>query len=307
MVYQSLLDKFASSTHASSFITNNFFGTGKFYYAYGITYSLSWPYPRFYVNQLTNQNLSMKNLIHQVLLVIMPLISFSQEVWDKSDCAKCPENIFVFDKTSISNLERQYTSSSVTDEQKRNYTGAVILENETDSLILGSYIALRDIPTTDKFILIGNSSDKMLIQNLKNKKLYVVYSKTFNYIDYSRTDEDGFRGLIKILPKQSSSSEKELLARYKAHIKKGDAYIISLKSIQKKYITKGYFDTNRVNITDKKLYNQKLAELKQIAQKLSDINMYEDKGNKAQDKLTTAELASLNAINEWNMHQNKLN
>lgn len=249
----------------------------------------------------------MKKLPFVFLMVITSFLATGQENWDKTDCEKCAESPFTFDKTSILNLEKQYANSSVTDEQRKSYLGVIIIKKEIDSLTSGTYLKLRDIPPTEIFILIGNSPDKMLIQNLKTKNFYAINSTSFNYIDYSRHDENGYKGLINVLSKKKSSSEKELIVRYKALIKKAEANIEVLKSIQKKYLTKGRFDTNRVTAADKKIYNQKLAELKATASKLSDIDLYQDKDNKAQDELSTSELAILNKVKDWNMNEYKLN
>ena len=74
-----------------------------------------------------------------------------------------------------------------------------------------------------------------------------------------------------------------------------------LGTIQRKYLTRGYFDSNKVNGIDKKTYNNTLIELKKIAKELKQFDN-EDKNNIAQDKLSMDELATLSNVNDWNLN-----
>lgn len=242
----------------------------------------------------------------QLLLFLMLLtysISIGQSKWDKSNCEKCSENQFVFDKITIAKLEKEprFSESDEYADGRNLYFGAVILKNEEDSLSLGKYIKLSSILITDRFVLIGNSDadENVLIQNVKTKLFYVTNSISFDYIDYSRKDNDGFRGLIKIVPKVLSLKEQELIKRYKMLIKSGDANCIALRSIQNKCLTKGYFDDSKMTKIDRQTWNRNISALKVTYTKLNDIDKFEDKDNVAQDKLSTSELVSLEGFNTW--------
>lgn len=246
-----------------------------------------------------------------LLFVLFSTFSFAQGNWDKSKCGKCAENPFKFDKSVLLKMERiakipdDYDFSSA--EKRKRFVGAILLKNESENISTGTYIKFSSLLETDKFIMIGELNDNILIQNLKSKLLYVVWDKPFNYMDYSRSDENGYKTFVKKCPPIPSASEQELLTRYKALIKSANTNIASLLTIQKKYLTRGYFDASKVSGIDKKTYNTKLDELKEKAKKLADIDSYEDRDNKAQDKLTTAELGYLSTINDWNYNVYKLN
>ncbi|MGV3698281.1 hypothetical protein [Flavobacterium sp.] len=149
---------------------------------------------------------------------------------------------------------------------------------------------------------------KLLIQNLNTKLYYVLNLEAFEF-SYGQCDNlryDVLAQIYKVVPKSLSPKEQELLARYKALIKSANSNISILLSIQKKNLTRGYFDTDKVNVADRKIYNKNLDELKTKAQKLAEIDRNEDKDDVAQDKLTTSELASLSSINDWNLKQTKI-
>ncbi|WP_269224134.1 hypothetical protein [Flavobacterium sp. IMCC34518] len=242
----------------------------------------------------------MKRLLVLLSLSLAHSISFGQTIWDKSNCEKCSENQFTFDKVTILKLEKD-PSFNKFDNQIYKYNlslGAMIIKNENDDESLGKYIKLSDIPSTDKFILIGDSFKNVLIQNVKTKLFYVTNSASFNYMDYSKSDENGFKTLIKHVPKALTVNEQELLNRYKSLIKSGQANANVLKSIQIKCMTRGYFDPQKMNKTHKQIWNKNILALKSKADKLSDIK-YEDTDNKALDKLTMSELGSIHNINQW--------
>lgn len=252
----------------------------------------------------------MKKLLFTLSIALASLSIFSQthSYWDTSGCEKCTENVFTFDKLTITALEKYAKYSDdydvKTPEKKDLATKALIYKNMNDS-IAESSIKLSAILPTDKFILIGTNGKFMLtlVQNLKTKKFYAIVTKSFDYMDYSRHGQDGhgFAQLIKIVPKVPSPKEAELLSRYKSIIKSANANAIVLQSIQRKYLTRGYFDADRVNNIDKQTYNKNLSTIKIKANKLADIANYEDKDYKARDKLTISELGSLDNINNWNM------
>lgn len=252
----------------------------------------------------------MRKKILIIALFLNCVTSFSQIIWDKSSCSKCADNQFVFDKTVLPKLEKYAANSSDYDvntpEKKKDFVGTYIIKNENDTISKGQYLKISSIPADDRFIMIGKRDDKILIQNIKTKLFYVLNNNTFNYTDYSRSNENGYVTLVKVVPKELSPSEKELLARYKSLIKNADADIAILLNIQKKYLTKGYFDPAKVSALDKKTYNQKLDNLKTIASKLAEIDKYEDNKNILEGKLTTSELGSLSNINNWNLTQTKI-
>jgi len=233
------------------------------------------------------------------ILTLSSILFFGQENWNKSNCSKCAENPFTFDKNVVLVMEK-YASTSKdyqvsTDELKKEFLGAIIITNETDNLATGLYVKISTIPSTEKFIMIGETSSRILIQNLKTSQFYVLNNNTFNYVDWSTR-----KSVVKACPKVPNEKEQELLTRYKSLIKTAKVKTVTLGTIQRKYLTRGYFDESKVNAIDKKTYNKTLSELKVIAKQLSDIDAYEDKDDKAQDKLTTAEIATLSDVNNWN-------
>lgn len=144
---------------------------------------------------------------------------------------------------------------------------------------------------------------KVLVQNLKTKLYYILNQDALDF-SYQQCEKLSFStpsSIYKIIPKELSESEKELLSRYKTLIKTAKTKSITLGTIQRKYLTRGYFDPNKVNAVDKKTYNNTLLELKKIAKQLSEIDK-EDKNNIAQDKLTIEEIATLSDVNNWDLN-----
>lgn len=149
---------------------------------------------------------------------------------------------------------------------------------------------------------------KLLIQNLNTKLYYVLNLEAFEF-SYGQCDNLSYKVLAQIyktVPKTLSKNEQDLVIRYKSLIKSANTNVAVLLSIQKKNLTRGYFDSDKVNAADRKIYNKNLDELKAKAQKLTEIDRNEDNDDIAQDKLTTAELASLSSINDWNLKQTKI-
>lgn len=137
---------------------------------------------------------------------------------------------------------------------------------------------------------------KIILQNTETKLYYVVNENTL---------AEGI--FVKVPPTpEEIDKEKEMLNqlvnKYKSLIKTAKAKTVVLGTIQRKYLTRGYFDPNKVNAVDKKTYNKTLSDLKIIAKQLKDIDNYEDKDNKAEDKLTIEELATLNDVNNWDLN-----
>lgn len=234
---------------------------------------------------------------------------------------------FSFVKSSILNLEKKAKVNDDTMDGrlfsttilKKRMLGMFLVEDTTSPIdyVTAKYISFLSIPATDKFEMITdanyantNYEQNLFIQNIKTKQKYAVISFPMrNLQDYSNMSNqaNGNGWLTKNCPRELSIEEKTLVAKYKALIKSADANIAVLLSIQKKYITRGYFDAERVNSLDKKLYNKNLDELKIKANKLTDIDRYEDKEDIAQNKLTLSESGSLYNINDWNINQVKLN
>ncbi|ENA1750810.1 hypothetical protein K5L04_09645 [Flavobacterium psychrophilum] len=143
---------------------------------------------------------------------------------------------------------------------------------------------------------------KALIQNLNTKKYYVVNQDAldFTFRNCEKLPYGTLAQIYKIIPKALTPKEQELVTRYKLLIKTAKVKTVTLGTIQRKYLTRGYFDESKVNAIDKKTYNKTLSELKVIAKQLSDIDSYEDKDDKAQDKLTMDEIATLSNVNDFN-------
>lgn len=136
---------------------------------------------------------------------------------------------------------------------------------------------------------------KIILQNTETKLFYVVNENTII--------EEIF---IKVPPTaEEIAKEKEklnkLVTKYKSLIKTAKSKTVVLGTIQRKYLTRGYFDPNKVNTIDKKTYNNTLSELKKIAKELKQIDN-EDKNNAAEEKLSMEEIATLSDVNNWNLN-----
>jgi hypothetical protein len=234
---------------------------------------------------------------------------------------------FTFVKSSILDLEKRakYNDDGMNGDLfktpilKKRMLGMFLIDDTTSSIDYNSakYIAFLAIPSTDKFEMITDvefgSNDwerNLFLRNIKTQQKYAIMSFPIRkFQDYANmgNDANGNGYLTKECPKELTKEEKELLSRYKLLIKDADANIAILLSIQKKYLTRGHFDEARVSSSDKVIYNRNMDELKDKAGKLADIDRYEDKNDKMQDRLTVSELGSLNNINNWNLNQYKLN
>lgn len=251
----------------------------------------------------------MKKLLLSLSLLLTFSYSFCQSNWEKSNFENNEQELFTFDKLSIVRLEKE---SQIKKEDFINgnnlYLGAIILKNENDSLRSGKYIKLSAILSTDKFTSIATSPESglRLLQNVTSKLFYVTNAPIYNFFDYSRSDENGFRTLIKVIPKPLTNKEKELLIRYKALIKKGQTNCAILQGIQRRCLTRGYFDERKMSKIDIQTWNKNLSALKITYQKLNDIDKYEDVDNHAQDKLSLSELGSLDNFNNWLFNYTKI-
>jgi len=253
------------------------------------------------------------------LIVIIAVIGISLSL-------KAQERgLFTFVKSSVEHLQKQaksdnYGTNLTTPFLKKRMLGMYLIEDATQTVDYDSkkYITFLSIAATEKFETIAdlNSSVEnwekdMVIKNVRTNQMYaiMVFPIKCNQ-DYSNmgNDVNGFGWLIKYFPKKLSQEEQMLVSKYKALIKSADANIAVLLAIQKKNLTRGgYFEESRVNAVDKKTYNKNLEALKIKAEKLADIDRYEDKDDIAQGKLTSSELASLVHINDWNYRQNNIN
>jgi len=159
-------------------------------------------------------------------------------------------------------------------------------------------------PGNDEYYVTTKYSTKVMMQNMTTKLYYVINLATFefSYQSCENLKYDTLAQIYKTIPKALSSKEVELLKRYKALIKSANVNCVYLQDIQKKYLTRGYFDAARVKGIDKQNYNKNLEILKVKAVELAHIGRYEDKDSKAVDKLTIEEISSLDKINNWNMN-----
>ena len=235
--------------------------------------------------------------------------TFAQEFsLNTSNCEKCSENPFTWNVALYPKFER-YISSN---EKHDVITNVFITKDINSSFRTWNKVKLSNIPAIDKFILVGDAKDNeneawSIIQNLKTKEFYVISTIAFEYIDYSVTYKDGQKTFINICPKVVSLKEQELLIRFKTLIKSANANIIILKSIQNKYLNRqGEFLTDRVNANDKIIYNKNLYNLKVKYEKITDIEKYDDKDKKTEDKLTMNELGILMNLNDWYSNQFKI-
>lgn len=214
-----------------------------------------------------------------------------------------PKPHFSFVKTVLAKMEKELQYSDYHNkEEKIIYSGARIVKSKEMRADNGQYIKLSSIPETEKFVVVCESSDsKMyLIRNAKTNQLYAIPSFSINYVDYSPS---GMKNLIKIYPIPLTQTEQELLTRYKLILTKGNANVNVLLGIQKKCLTRGFFDPSKMNATDKKSYNKNLSALQLRADEIADIRKYEDKEKNVQDRLTLTELGQISNIMDWARNQ----
>lgn len=230
---------------------------------------------------------------------------------------------FTFVKSSILKIEQKAAIQrdyEYGDAELRKRMVGVFLIDSINSIVdysSNKYMKISSFSPTEKFMMITdadygqkNYRENLIIKNLKTKQLYAIMSYAIRTVqDYSNMGNEinGNGWLTKESPKELNQGEKELIAKYKALIKSANVNTSVLSSIQKKYITRGYFDSNKVNSVDKQIYNKNLKALKIKANKLVEIDQYEDKDDKAESKLTMPEIASLSDINNWNMNYYPIN
>jgi len=250
----------------------------------------------------------MKKLILSYLM-LFSLSTFSQEeisneieqenpnAWEaETDKAK---PTFTFDKIVLAKLEKELKYSDYySEDQKTLYAGARIVKDKSTKVDEGQYVKLSSIPEAEKFVYVSKGANYLyLIRNVKTKELYALHTFTINYADYSSASEH--KNLVKESPIPLSVSQQELLSKYKSLIKNANANITLLQGIQKKSLTRGYFDASKVNALDKKSYNKNLTALKSKIDQITDIRKYEDKDKIVQDKLTLTELGQISNITSW--------
>lgn len=231
---------------------------------------------------------------------------------------------FTFVKPTISRIE--YFASVRNDyefetpELKKRMLGIFPIKqiDEAVNYNESAYVKFASIPSDEKFLMITNSeyghknySENLIIQNVRTKQLYVVSAyamRTFQDHSNMGNEKNGNGWLTKLVPKELTVEEKELVKRYKTLISNGEGKTKILHSIQKKNLTKwGYFDPFKVNSSDKILYNKTIEELSIIYKKLQDINLYEDKNSVAELSLSIEELASYFIVKDWYNKGQKLN
>lgn len=257
--------------------------------------------------------------MNKILIAIIASIGISLPI-------KAQQNqTFTFVKSSVERLQKQakyddYGTNLETPFVKKRMLGMFLINDATQQVDYESkkYISFLSIPTTEKFEIVidldssvENWKKDIVIKNSKTNQMYAVmlFPVKCNQ-DHSNmgNENNGFGWLIKYTPKELTKEKLLLVAKYKALIKSANANITVLVTIQRRHLTNsGYFDETRVNAVDKKSYNKNLDALKIKAKQLQEIDQWEDKDDLAQDKLTISEIGMLSNINDWNMHQNKIN
>jgi hypothetical protein len=155
----------------------------------------------------------------------------------------------------------------------------------------------------DKYYVdMGENGVKIILQNTKTKLYYIINNSTFQK-DYFI--DGNIEKLISKPPltldeiKAKKASFNLLVTKYREGIKSANINRLILSSIQKKYLTRGYFDSNRVNSIDKKKYNLNLSILNSKANKMKKMQRDEDEDDKALNKLTSEEIIIYVDIMDW--------
>lgn len=210
---------------------------------------------------------------------------------------------FTFDKIVLAKLEKVLKYSDYyTDEQKDIYSSLILIDANTTDISGGQRIKISSFLPTDKFVGASGelaTNDFSIIKNVKNQELYAIHTFVRYWKDYSRSSIAGHEELINYILVPLSTEKQELVNRYKALIKKGQANTTLLRSIQNRCLTRGYFDERKMTKVDKQAWNKNISDLKATYGKLSDIDQFEDKGNIAEGKLSTKELLLLSDFNTW--------
>lgn len=211
---------------------------------------------------------------------------------------------FTFDRVVLTKLEKELKYSDYySDSDKILYSGARLVKDKSMKVSDGTYIKLSSIPETEKFVFVSSGANYYyLIRNIRTKELYVLHTFTLNYEDYS-SSANGHKSLVKTMPIPLSAEEQIVLNKFRTLIKNANANINILLTVQKKCLTRGYFDESKLTAIDKKTYNKNLLALKSRADEISDLRKYEDKDKKAQDKLTLTELGQISTIMDWTSKQ----
>lgn len=216
---------------------------------------------------------------------------------------------FIFDRVALNKLEKSL-EHSYSDDQKNTYSFIFLINENTANIDDRQKVKLSSFLQTDQFVNAGGSlstNDFHVIKNIKNQKLYAIHKYTKNWHDYSPSSLVGHKELVIYISKPLSAEKQQLLKRYKVLIKNGQTNTLALKSIQNKCLTKGYFDERKMSKIDKQIWNKNYADLKSTYAKLSDIDQFEDNDKQVQNKLSTAELLSLNGFNSWLINFSTLN
>lgn len=223
----------------------------------------------------------------------------SSSIWTIETDNKRPT--FTFDKSVLNKLEKDLKYSDYyNDEDKLLYSGARIVADRSMKPKQGSYIKLSEIPENTHFIYVSqekNGNSLYLIRNVKTKELYVIHTFIWSYQDYSASS--GIKSLIKEHPISLTADEQKLLNKYKSLIKEGSVNVKALNDIQKKALTRGYFNPSKVSAVDKKTFNKNLVAIRLKIDQISDFRKYEDKNQVIEDRLSLNEIAQMSAIMSW--------
>lgn len=257
----------------------------------------------------------MKNIILSFALIIgLSTFSIAQQ-----------KLAFTFVRSTALDIEKRADADGMdaklysTPELKKRMLGMFPIMDITSTVDYNSekYIKFSAIPSTEKFEMITDSEygssnweANLFLQNIKTKQKYAVMVYPMrNYQDYRNmaNDVNGNGWLTKDCPKELSQDEKIILAKYKSLIKSANQNIATLLTIQKKYLTRGYFDEEKVGSSDKIIYNKNIDSLKAKSAQLKDLEQDEDNDRKIQFILTDSEISSLINISSWDRNQYKLN
>ena len=153
------------------------------------------------------------------------------------------------------------------------------------------------------YVSIGENGNKIILQNTKTKLFYIINDSAYQK-DYYDNNGKNEKLICQIPLTQAEINAKKvafdlLVTKYRTGIKSASINRSILSSIQKKYLTRGYFDENRVNSIDKQKYNQNLTSLKSKATKMKKMQLEEDDDDKALNKLSYDEITNYVDIMNW--------
>ena len=188
-----------------------------------------------------------------------------------------------------------------------HYSYNEILYTAENPEIITSYSGKINVFNLDDkyFVERGENGSKIVLQNTKSKLFYVVNSATYEK-DY--INENEVEKLLKKIPLTTSelnaikTASNLLIAKYRAGIKSADINRMILASIQRKYLTRGYFDESKVGSLDKQKYNQNLKTLKDKAVRLKSLLVDQDSDEKVFNKLNLNEIQIFNDIMYWRIN-----